>query len=109
LRQNDQCRYYERGAAFSLIDQTLSDKRQYRRVGELKQEQAGAKDKQSWALPQARAACPRGRIGRVGMGSSAGATEVNIGWMDASESNEQRKCERDDHQEYRLIGEGIPN
>src|SRR5262249_54744402 len=90
-------------------DQTLSDKRQNRRVGELKQEQAGAKDKQSWALPQARAACPRGRIGRVVMGSSAGAAEGNIGCMDAGERNEKRKCERGDPQENGPIGESIPN
>lgn len=36
LRQDDQCRYYERGTAFSLIYESLSDKRQHRRIGELK-------------------------------------------------------------------------
>jgi hypothetical protein len=43
------------------------------------------------------------------MGSSAGATEVNVSCTDSSESNEQREGESDDEQEYRLVRQGVSN
>jgi len=43
------------------------------------------------------------------MGRSAGATEVNVGCVDAGESNQHRQSERGDQQEYRPEREGISN
>src|SRR6202011_2942299 len=58
-RQNDQCGNDERGALFSLVYEILYHKRQHGSVGELKQEQAGAKGEQPRTLPEASQACPR--------------------------------------------------
>ena len=90
-----------------MIYETLSYKRQYRCIGELKQEQAAPKNQQLRTLPQVHAASSRGAIGGVVMRCSAGATEVNIGCLDAGESNEQWQSERNDQEKYRPVREDI--
>jgi len=107
LRQDDQCRDDERGAPFSLVYESLHDKRQHGGIGELKQEQAGGKGEQPGTLPEASAACPRGLTRHVVMGRPAGAAEVDVGCTDPSQRNKQRKDECGDCQEYRLVRQDI--
>src|SRR5262252_4916727 len=52
---------------------------------------------------------PRALRGRIGMGCAAGAREVNVGWANRSESNEQWKAKRGGDQEHRLVRQQICN
>src|SRR6266566_5257994 len=45
----------------------------------------------------------------IGMGRAAGAREVNVGWVNRSESNEQWKAKRGGDQEHRLVRHQISN
>src|SRR4030095_9677362 len=52
---------------------------------------------------------PRALRGRLWMGCAAGAREVNVGWANRSESNEQWKAKRGGDQEHRLVRQQIPD
>jgi hypothetical protein len=59
-------------------------------------------------LPQSRAVGSRGPVAHVVMGISAGATEVNIGGVDASESEKERQSERDDRRNIAWYEKAYP-
>jgi hypothetical protein len=59
-------------------------------------------------LPQSRAVGSRGPVAHVVMGNSAGATEVNIGGVDASESEKERQSERDDRRNIAWYEKAYP-
>src|SRR5215472_18725690 len=52
---------------------------------------------------------PRALSGRIGTGRAAGAREVNVGWTDRSECNEQWEAKRGSDQEHRLVRHQISN
>jgi hypothetical protein len=107
LRQDDQCRDHERGALRSLVNESLYNERQHGCIGELKQEQADREREQPGALPKGSPACSRGLTGHVVMRRAAGAAEMDVACANARESDEQRRGECDDCQEYRLIRQQI--
>ena len=52
---------------------------------------------------------PRALSRRIGMGRAAGAREVNVGWTNRSECNEQWEAKRGGDQEHRLVRQQISN
>src|SRR5262249_5711470 len=76
-------------------------------VGELEQEQASGKGMHPRALPKTSVRGPRALRGRIGMGCAAGAREVNVGWANRSESNEQWEAKRGGDQEHRSVRQQI--
>src|SRR5262245_60037738 len=52
---------------------------------------------------------PRALSRRIGMGRAAGAREVNVGWTNRSECNEQWEAKRGSDQEHRLVRQQISN
>src|SRR5262252_10733314 len=50
---------------------------------------------------------PRALRGRIGMGCAAGAREVNVGWANRSESNDQWEAKPGGDQEHRLVRQQI--
>src|SRR5262245_55018780 len=52
---------------------------------------------------------PRALRGRIGRGRTARAREVNVGWTNRSECNEQWEAKRGGDQEHRLVRQQIPD
>src|SRR5947209_13487511 len=52
---------------------------------------------------------PRALSRRIGMGRAAGAREVNVGWTNRSQCNEQWEAKRGSDQEHRLVRHQISN
>src|SRR5262249_57550986 len=52
---------------------------------------------------------PRALSWRIGMGRAAGAREVNVGWTNRSQCNEQWEAKRGGDQEHRLVRQQISN